>query len=1773
MGNKAMELRKEARDYGRNYEYKMAALLATRLALDSTVADFRMVCNIEGVGDFDDVVVEVVDKNGSVEVFCVQLKHKAEHTLSLDSFLKKYKKAYDKINENINTLAIFENVNVDQVHLILYTNTSLKTNKGSSISMRSIPGTEFLNTSKKQKTASEIINPPTPMLALYDNQADEPQLDALIRTELYQKFKNINNISVGSLVNFFSKWSLGRKSDIIVLNKKNVQERLLEFILMPYVVDPEIGTAKEEGSLETLRKTLVAFNVTNISEPTYLENVFAMIRQKINETCEIHIDKSLPWNTNIAQDQLDSIYKQTSNKDKDLISSVLKERQQFVPHLVLRDLYMSAWNIRLIPIILDCRSSSEIVIDVLNAFESALQSMSFILIGAQPLTFGNFDTFENLCSLKDDELFENNLEMLSVSLQGKSYISLKFLRDAKEVLSELKPETYLSIIRTPPVLGYKPDLGDFHIERHLVKPTFELALLNKENVFKRRNQSHKGDLFIIIEGEEEKIPWNQMTLRVYFSYINRMNLIKYLSNVEENTANDNIYILTIDQTPILLKLAMDSIKPLHDCTGKSVHILKLETNGRLEWLRSEGSVGILQDQSTSFNRDSTISEYALAQEHISKLKIISSNAGMGKTNLLKSMAYHLEENEWVTYVNLSDHISLIESCESKAHILQYLCNQQTKNCEDCLRPFAMSLMIHSLKDHMTWMFDGYDEVASTKTMSLLKSMSNMKLWVTTRLTFKDELEKELGCLAYELTCFSTSDHTNFLHQYFENHHILKYDKTQIDSIVQSIKKCTSFLDESFVGIPLQTKMFAEVFGNDPSENEDEVFTIAAVYNKFINIKLNEYTSYEATSLKRTLSKLALKLFYTRDSLENLIDFDDLDEDSVAFKESYKKDSIVSGISDNGEVLFGHRTFAEFLAAQWLSKKIMDKKIPGNFDQSWSPLVKMLFYHELQPVRLFFDRILSEGLSLHSAVLSNDMTKTTALLESNVGVTDRDILGRSALQVAVTHGTFYDLYKASSIQGINNITSHSHIEWKESGIHTRILRKDSQQISLEIIEKLLEYGLENTKDRFFGYDLFDSAMKSCSLEVVESLYKKFAKEELLFEKEFIFEVFVFIVVHRNFHQIFSKRNCQKFGETSHFDDFQIRDMFLKNKELLQAKYNDQYLSEIASGQGSKEILSILLSKKILTIDQGFPLHRACLNGQTDIVRMLHDMGADVNKKDVGGNNPIFSSGIQKRSDVTYQLLKKFNLLEMIKEKKSSLTPLHYACQGGHLSCVEALLEMGADESKLDGFDFSPLQYAVTYGHSKIIRALVTNREFPREQILQACSTASSSNYRDCVSVLLDYIDVNTIDNDGNTFLLLASKSGSLDVIKHLTAIDNCDLNVLNTQEKFQEVVRWAQANNHALLSVKLISLGPKPLNSAKGGVGALHFAVRQGHSECVEALLEAGADKHLKDGFEGLGYTPLVWASLYGKSRITQILLSRTYRKEHAQEVELALIWASMLGYHECVEHLLELEDIVRDSSGVSKAIITAEFGFDARDINLDGNIPMLLAGKNCQLKVIQLLCAKKYKNNSNLNDALHWAVKTGDVRCVKGLLELGADAHSRDNITGMGYIPIVWACLYGKLDIVKLFLENKDKDYLEFKDLHLALNWACVGGHNEIVKLLLEFGLDVNVIEPNLSGNSPLISACQQRGTVETIDLLISYNCDLTIKNDEGKTALDICLERQNFSFAKRILMATKKEEFYLVKGTINKENLEEIVQWAERENDPEFICKLAELMTEHMSN
>ena len=135
----------------------------------------------------------------------------------------------------------------------------------------------------------------------------------------------------------------------------------------------------------------------------------------------------------------------------------------------------------------------------------------------------------------------------------------------------------------------------------------------------------------------------------------------------------------------------------------------------------------------------------------------------------------------------------------------------------------------------------------------------------------------------------------------------------------------------------------------------------------------------------------------------------------------------------------------------------------------------------------------------------------------------------------------------------------------------------------------------------------------------------------------------------------------------------------------------------------------------------PLHKACENGFPEIVSYLVANGSAVDALDAFFHTPLYYAASENRIDVVKFLVQHKAKLQIHFRRKGAMgeveevekeSPLHRACEKGHIEVVRILIGAGADVnlSINDGallFAETPLHRAAMEGHTNVVTFLVKN----------------------------------------------------------------------------------------------------------------------------------------------------------------------------------------------------------------------------------------------------------------------------------------------------------------------------------------------------------------------------------------------------------------------------------------------------------------------------------
>ena len=142
--------------------------------------------------------------------------------------------------------------------------------------------------------------------------------------------------------------------------------------------------------------------------------------------------------------------------------------------------------------------------------------------------------------------------------------------------------------------------------------------------------------------------------------------------------------------------------------------------------------------------------------------------------------------------------------------------------------------------------------------------------------------------------------------------------------------------------------------------------------------------------------------------------------------------------------------------------------------------------------------------------------------------------------------------------------------------------------------------------------------------------------------------------------------------------------------------------------------------------------------------------------------------------------------------------------------------------------------------------------------------------------------------------------------------------------------------------------------------------------------------------------------------------------------------------------------------------------------------------------------------------ALMYAAHHGRIDVIDRLLQ---NENCQINIqNNFGGIAIFYATQRGHSEIVdKLIVNGSDIWHIK-RDGQTLLHYASRSKNKELLKRILSLGLDVN--QQDICGWTPLMIAVKF-SKKEDVEILLEYDADPRIKNNEGKTAWDYAKNEQ----------------------------------------------------------
>jgi ankyrin repeat protein len=566
----------------------------------------------------------------------------------------------------------------------------------------------------------------------------------------------------------------------------------------------------------------------------------------------------------------------------------------------------------------------------------------------------------------------------------------------------------------------------------------------------------------------------------------------------------------------------------------------------------------------------------------------------------------------------------------------------------------------------------------------------------------------------------------------------------------------------------------------------------------------------------------------------------------------------------------------------------------------------------------------------------------------------------------------------------------------------------------------------------------------------------------------------------------------------------------------------------------------------------------MRGDTALVRSMIKQGADVNAAQGDGMTALHWAASHGDVEQTRMLVYAGARLEAA-TRNGNYTPLHLAAQGGKLGVVKALLQAGANvKAATTSGGATPLHFAAENGNPDVVLALIEKgapidaREtaFGQTPIMWAAAFDRANAIQVLAAHGADLKATSRVEDiaaqekkERAELQLRTRRLAALKAAEQPIGAGTLAGGGRGTAAPDSTALRGRGGNASASAPAADKSIASKnggaparagvpgegrggrggaaaadtgqgggrglgygDLVGNKGGLTPLLFAVRQGNTESVNALLKAGADVNQISA--GDHTSPLLMATINGQFDIAKTLLAKGANPKLASDAgttplyaTINVQWAAKSLYPQPTAQLkqqttyLELmESLLKAGADVnarlSKHLWYMSYNFDLLGVNTTGATPFWRAAYGTDVPAMKLLV--KYGADPNIP-----TIKpVGRLPGADGPAE--ADTSSKDP-SGLPPVPTGGPGVY---PIHAASGVGYGEGYAANAHQHAPDSWIPA------VKYLVE-ELHADVNSRDFNGYNPLHHAAA-RGDNDLIQYLVSKGADITAVSRKGQTVADM---------------------------------------------------------------
>lgn len=406
-------------------------------------------------------------------------------------------------------------------------------------------------------------------------------------------------------------------------------------------------------------------------------------------------------------------------------------------------------------------------------------------------------------------------------------------------------------------------------------------------------------------------------------------------------------------------------------------------------------------------------------------------------------------------------------------------------------------------------------------------------------------------------------------------------------------------------------------------------------------------------------------------------------------------------------------------------------------------------------------------------------------------------------------------------------------------------------------------------------------------------------------------------------------------------------------------------------------------------QSYLLH-AVKDGRTEALKVLIDVGCDLNVKDKEGNNLLHVASKEGHAEVVSFLLQHSPELSTEKNGKGDY-PIHVATESGHLSVIHELLELDLNMlNYLNNNEMNPVNVAMANKNTPVIEKLLEEVEIATEWAGDLLKVYSEQNMP--CTILTDM--------EGKFDLVFSS---SPDLVKELLEHDTEEgrvfvkklmIGLKDRRNRWEALTALVDSNDPEMMEKVLDSYQNDILSFTKMGDPILQYAIKNKRTEVLIKVLEKDAVREKRlESKNKWGFTPLQVAVQEKKGGYIKFLL-----QQGADPTVFDAEGNSL--FHMAIEmgdvHFVRF---LAKNPKMKKLI---------NHKNDQGETPVEIAAKMGKEDMVRqfLEIEPSSSPNDKKEDLLHWAVQGGNHHLVQYLVSVSSSFTTQVDKAGKQPIDV-----------------------------------------------------------------------------------------------------------------------------------------------------------------------